>query len=132
MPGQFEFDSQHKILLLVVTGEVDDARILASNEKIAAQVNRLHPWAGITDLSYATSFDVSSNAMRSAAKQNAPYPAETAWFIVAPQDHVSGMARMYELVGSQSRPNLKVVHTRQEASSALGIQNPKFDAVDSL
>jgi len=128
MPGHFEFDSQHKILLLVAEGHIEDREILAVNDRIAARVNRLRPSAGITDLSAVTKFDPSADAMRSAARQPSPYPEETPRFIVAPVDHVFGLARMYELFGS--RVNLKVVHSRQEALAALGIQNAKFEPVD--
>ena len=127
---RYEFDSQHKILLLVVEGDVGDEEIVAANEQIARYVSLLRPRAGISDLSGITAFNVSVNAMRTAAAQPVPYPEETAWFIVAAKDHVFGMARMYEMVGS--RDNLKVVRSRQEALAALGVEKPAFEPVVSL
>jgi len=129
MPGHFEFDSQHKILLLVAEGDIEDPEILAAKDTIAAQVSRLQPTVGITDLSAVTKFDVSSEAMRAAARQPSPYPEAIRSFIVAPKDHVFGLARMYELVGSRTRGNLTVVRSRQEALAAIGIPNPKFERV---
>jgi hypothetical protein len=130
MAGRFEFDSQHKILLLVMEGDVGDDDIVSANDRIAQQVNHLHPRGGISDLSGISGFDVSSKAMRMAAAQRAPYPEETAWFIVAAQDHIFGMARMYEMAGS--RDNLKVVRSRQEALAALGVEKPMFEPVGSF
>jgi hypothetical protein len=130
VPSHFEFDSENKILLLVVEGDVSDDEIVSANDRIARHVNLLHPKAGISDLSGARSFNVSSKAMRIAASQHAPYPEETLWFIVAAVDHVFGMARMYEMVGS--RIHLKVVHTRQEALAALGVVNSAFEPVGSF
>lgn len=129
MPVHFEFDPEHRILLVVAEGDVQDAEILTINDLIGEQVNRLHPFAGISDLSSVTTFNVSSQAMRTAALQPSPYPEETPRFIVAPHDYLFGMARMYELVGNRTRANLRVVRRREEALAMLGVQNPKFEPV---
>jgi hypothetical protein len=132
MPYHFEFDSEHKILVLVADGVADDGEIMTVNEVIAPQVARLRPSAGISDLSRVTKFDVSGDAMRTAARQPSPYPDSIPRFIVAPQEYVFGMARMYELVGYPTRSNLKVVRSMQEALAALGVTDlPKFELVDS-
>jgi hypothetical protein len=132
MPYHFEFDVEHKLLVLVAEGIVDDTEVMTVNQVIAAQVTRLHPLAGISDLSRVTNFDVSGNAMRTAARQPSPYPDSIPRFIVAPQEYLFGMARMYELVGYRTRSNLKVVHSMQEALAGLGITNPpRFEPVDS-
>jgi hypothetical protein len=132
MPYHFEFDARHKILVLVAEGKVDDAEVVTFNEAIAVHVNRLNPLAGISDLSGVTRFDVSGDAMRTAARQPSPYPDSIPRFIVAPEEYVFGMARMYELVGYRTRSNLKVVHTMQEALVGLGIQSPpRFERIDS-
>ena len=130
MPGHFEFDSIHKILLVVVEGDIEDAEVLLAKDRIANQVKRLQPSAGITDLSAVRRFNVSSEAMRTAARQPSPYPDSISTFIVAPADLVFGLARMYELIGSSARANLKVVHTRQEALDDLGVREPRFERVD--
>jgi len=132
MPYHFEFDKEHKILVLVAEGVADDAEIMTANQAIAAQVARLHPSAGISDLSRVTKFDVSGDAMRTAARQPSPYPDSIPRFIVAPQEYVFGMARMYEIVGYRTRSNLKVVRSMREALAALGMTDlPKFEPVDS-
>jgi len=96
----------------------DDAEIMTVNQVFAAQVTRLRPSAGISDLSRVTKFDVSGDAMRTAARQPSPYPDSIPRFIVAPQEYVFGMARMYELVGYRTRSKLKVV--RSHAGSSRG------------
>ena len=48
MPYHLEFDSEHKILVLVVEGVADDAGVMTANQAIAAQVDRLQPSAGIS------------------------------------------------------------------------------------
>lgn len=130
MPVHFEFDPKNRVLRVVAKGEVGDAEMLAVNSRIAQRVERLNPSAGITDLSAVKRFTASSKAVQTAARQPRPYPVGIRWFIVAPTDEIFGLARMYELVGSRKRPNLKVVHTLQEALAALGVEHPAFEVVD--
>jgi hypothetical protein len=131
MPYHFEFDSENKILLLVAEGHIQDQEVLAINDIIEPQVKRLQPSAGITDLSVATSFDVSSQALRTAALQPSPYPDDIPRFIIAPEDLVFGLARMYEMVGHSTRTKLKVVRSREEVLKTLGVTNPKFARIES-
>ncbi len=131
MPYHFEFDPEHRILLVIAEGDVKDQEILNVNADIAAHVRELKPSAGISDLSSVTTFQVASATMRTAASQPSPYPEETPRFIVAPQDHLFGMARMYELAGHRTRSKLKVVRSREEALAALGVPNARFERVGS-
>lgn len=105
-------------------------RSLRRMSGLRSYVNRLHPRAGISDLSEVTAFNVSIKAMRIAATQRAPYPEGTEWFIVAAKDHVFGMARMYEMAGA--REQLKVLRSREEALAALGIEKATFEVVGRL
>jgi hypothetical protein len=129
MPGHLEFDVEHKILLMVAEGEIRDTEILAAKSYIAEVVNRLRPSAGITDLSRVTRFDVSSETMRRAARQPSPYPPEIPTFIVAPQEHLFGIARMYELLGASKRSNLRVVHSLEQALADLRVGPAKFETI---
>jgi len=131
MPSHFEFDVEHKVLLFVLEGEVGNAEILGSNSKIAEQASRLHPASVIADVSGITKLDVSSDVIRSAARRPTPNVVEAALVIVAPQEHLFGMARMYEMVGSRTRPNLKIARTREEALAGLGVPNAKFERLGS-
>jgi hypothetical protein len=129
MPYHFEFDSENRILLLVAEGDVQDAELLVINDVVGAHVKALQPAAGISDLSAITSFQISSDAVSTAALQPSPYPEETPRFIVAPQDHIFGMSRMFEMIGSRTRAKLKIVRNRDEALAAIGVKNPKFERV---
>jgi hypothetical protein len=89
----------------------------------------MQPAAGISDLTGVTNFNVPGEIMRSAALQPSPFPPETPRFIVAPTDFLYGMSRMYELVADRAQGKLQVVRSREEALSALGILNPKFESI---
>jgi hypothetical protein len=130
MPHHFEFDFEHKILLTVIDGEIEGSEIPTIDQDMHARIARMQPAAGICDLSGVTNFNVPGEAMRSAALQPPPFPSETARFIVAPTDFLYGMCRMYELVADRPHGKLQVVRSREEALSALGISNPKFESID--
>ena len=130
MPHHFEFDFEHKILLTVMEGEIQGLEISTIDQDMRARIVRMLPAAGITDLSGVTNFNVPGKIMRSAALQPSPFPLEIPRFIVAPTDVLYGMARMYELVADRPHGKLQVVRNREEALSALGVSNPKFDPID--
>lgn len=131
MPFHFEFDREHRILLVVVQGEYGDAEMLALIDAIRNRVGDLGVSAGITDLSLVTSFTVSSKAVRSAAGQPSPFADPTPRFVVAPADLVFGMFRMYQTHGERTRAMLHLVRSREEALATLGVPSPTFERLDS-
>ncbi len=50
--------------------------------------------------------------------------------IVAPGDLVYGLSRMFAVLGEETRPNLRVVRTMQEAYSLLEIVSPQFSPIN--
>jgi hypothetical protein len=130
MPHHFEFDDEHKLLLVVMEGDVDGAEIVKIDEELRARIIRMQPSAGISDLSRVRNFNVPAQVMRSAALQAAPYRAETPRFIVAPSDLIYGMSRMYELVANRPAGKLEVVRSREEALKRLSISNPTFQVLE--
>ena len=130
MPHHFEFDKEHKVLLVVMEGDIDAAEIAAIDEAMRVRINRMQPAAGISDLSLVQKFDVPAQVMRSTAMRSAPYPPETPRFSVAPSDVRYGMSRMYELVATRPSGKLQVVRSRAEALERLGVSNPRFEILE--
>lgn len=127
MPHHFEFDSEHKILLTVMDGDVEGSEIQTIDEEMRAAIARTQPTAGISDLSRVANFNVPSHIMRNAAmRQPPPYPEETPRFIVASTDFLFGMMRMYELVADRPGGKLMIVRRIEEAFASLGVTNPQF------
>ena len=48
---------------------------------------------------------------------------------VAPKDLIYGMARMFQILGEATRPDLPVVRTMDEAYSLLQVESPEFSPV---
>jgi len=130
MPYHFEFDSEHRILLLAYEGDVQGGEIGNANQDMAQHVARLKPSCGIADLSRVKTLDVPADTLRTAARQPAPYPEQTPRFIVAPTDYLFGMARMYEIMANRRHEKLRVVRSRKEALAALGVREPKFERLE--
>lgn len=130
MPHHFEFDYEHRILLIVMEGDIDGQEIWEIDKNMRERIVRMKPGAGISDLSGVAAFNVPSHIMRSAALQDPPFPADTPRFIVAPTDLLFGMSRMYELVANRPAGRLQVVRSRAEALNAIGAQNPKFEILE--
>ena len=89
--------------------------------------------SGITDFSAVTSFEVSPQTIRDLASlPPAIQDRELPRFIVAASPGIFGMARMFELAGQDTRPNLHVVRTMKEVCVILGITDPKFEPIPRL
>ncbi|MGA7629472.1 MAG: hypothetical protein WCB11_01815 [Terriglobales bacterium] len=43
-----------------------------------------------------------------------------------PQIFIYGLARMFQILGEKSRPELQVVRTMEEAYQLLGVEDPEF------
>jgi len=128
MPYQFDFDSTNRILRCRLDGRVTD-ELLKEYYRVAAEyVAQIDPLSGITDFSAVTTFEASSETARELARSTPAMPDPTrVRVIVAPADHVFGLARVFQLVGEHTRPNLHVVRTLREAWAVLGVQAPQFE-----
>jgi hypothetical protein len=128
MPFKFDFDVANRILLCELDGHVTD-EVMKDFYKISAEhMAQIDPKAGIIDLSAVDSFKVSAKTARDLA-HSAPTISdpERIRVIVAPSDHVFGMARLFQMTGERTRPNLHVVRTMAEAWAILGVQAPHFE-----
>lgn len=114
---------------MVLEGDMEGEEFLGLNSEIRALVGRLHPLAGVADCAAIENFRVSSQTLRTAALQGSPYPGTTPRYIVAPSDYLFGLARMYELVGDESKGKLEVVRTLEQALADLGVVDAKFEKV---
>jgi hypothetical protein len=129
MPYHFEFDREHRILLVVAEGEYTDVDMLSAIDAIRAKALELDALAGITDFSDVTSFTVSPRAIHEAAERPSPFRDPIPRFVVAQQDFAFGMFRMYKSVGERTRASLQLVRTREEALAVLVVRNPWFERV---
>jgi hypothetical protein len=129
VPFQFDFNSEHHILRARFEGRVLESELREYYRQGRSVVAQTDPRAAITDFSDASSLDVSAQAIRSMAYAEPVLAAPIVRFIVAPTPHMFGLARMFQIQGEQTRPNLHVFSTLQEVYDFLGVRDVHFDSV---
>jgi len=131
MPCSFEFEWKHRIIRCRLYGEVTDGDLKELYTTGYKLVFRTQPVASITDGSESTSFAVSPQMIRELAKA-APVLANPALrrVIIAPSPIMYGMARMFEMLGESTRPNLYIVRTEAEALALLNVKTVRFEPLD--
>src|SRR5262249_16222411 len=130
MPYRFAFEPTHHVLCCTFRGRVTDDELRQFHRDAARMVERTDPQAAIVSFCRVTEFYVTSGTIRSLARSDPPMPDVTRpRFIVAPEDLTYGMSRMYQIAGEVTRPELRVVRTREEALLALGLADPNFQKI---
>jgi hypothetical protein len=124
-----DFDAKNKVLRITLEGQMTDAVLLDVYAAIARYVASHSPCRGIVDVSGVTQFDVSSKAIRQLAETPPAFPAPYMRIFVSPKAHVYGMARMFQILGAETRPNLHIVRTMDEAYRLLQVESPDFSQV---
>lgn len=123
-----EFDARNDVLRVTIDGLLTDEALSDCYATVTKHFASHPPCRGIVDLSKAK-FEVSSNAIRRLASSMPAIPRGYTRVFVTPSDLVYGMARMFQILGEKSRPDLHVVRTLEEAYKLLQIESPEFNAV---
>ncbi len=128
MAYRFDFDRSNVAFRVSFDGEIDDAEMRKYDTNVRHLLAKIHPRGAIVDASKVTKFDVSSALIRSIAVSEAEMadPAVPI-VIVAPPAHVYGMARMFQILSDEKRPNLAVVRSADEAYAKLGLTSLHFE-----
>src|SRR5579863_9782456 len=128
MAFRFEFDAEHKILMMRFEGRLTNESLAEVYQAIRNYANATNPSAGIWDFSSVTEFSVSSEFIRHIASLEPGTPEPTRRrFIVVRHSLGFGLARMFGIVRERRNPLLKVVYTLDEALKELGVPSPRFE-----
>lgn len=130
MSYRFDFDPTHQVLRGQLEGPIDDEVLVEFYKEIGRQCARICPQAGVADCSAVTSMAVIAHTVRSLAKSpSAVLGPEKPRFIVAPAPSVFGLARLFQLEGEATLPNLHVVRSLREVCAVMGIQKLRFESM---
>ena len=122
----FDFDDSNNIMRCCWQGVITEDTMFEMYSEAEEVMASRPPCRGIDDFSEVTRFEVSAETLRTLASMPSILGPESLHVIIAPTNQVYGMARMYEILSEQSRPNLHVVRTVQEAKVLLGITSMRF------
>jgi hypothetical protein len=125
-----DFDAKNNILRATVHGRISGAILLEFYAATARYMASHPPCRGIFDFSPATEFEVSSHAIRQLAAAPPAFPAGYARVLVIPRDFIYGLARMFQILSEETRPELQVVRTMDEAYRLLHVESPQFLPID--
>jgi hypothetical protein len=124
-----DFDAKHNILRVTLEGHVTDAILVEAYAAMARCAAARPACRGIADITGVTKFDVSNTTVRRLAETAPAIPTAQVRVFVAPTTFVYGMARMFQMLGEKTRPNLHIARTLNEAYSLLQVESPEFDPV---
>jgi hypothetical protein len=130
MPYRVVYDPTNRILRARFEGLVTDGELKEVYRLGQKQAARIDPHAGITDFSDVTTVAFSPETIYELAASTPIMrdPSRPVVF-VAPTPHIFGMARIFEILREETRPNLYVVQTLEEAYEVLDVREPQFEPV---
>lgn len=129
MPFVIEFDARNNILRARLEGRVTDDVLLDCYAAMARGVASHPACRGIADVSGVAEFSVSSAVVRQLAQASPAIPEPRMRVFVAPQLHIFGMARMFQMLSEETRPNLHIVRSMDEAYRLLQVEAAEFSPV---
>jgi hypothetical protein len=127
-----EFDAKNNILRGTLDGRMTGAILLDFYPRAAKYMASRPPCRGILDFSKVADFEVSSAAIRQVAALPPAFPAGYMRVLVIPRDFIYGLARMFQILTQETRPELQVVRTIEEAYRLLEVSSPEFHRVDDI
>jgi carotenoid cleavage dioxygenase-like enzyme len=120
-------DPIQKVVLVTITGEIKDADLIEIPAATKAHPQFDPSFSEIVDFSGVTSGNVSTFAVQTLAQRASIYKRASKHVVVAPQAHGFGLTRMYQVYARETRPNMDVVRTREEAYKCLGLDSKTID-----
>lgn len=116
---QFTVDPVQQVVIVTFAGEINDADLIG-----IASGTKSHPlfdphFSEIVDFSSVTGGNVSTFALQTLARRTSIYERAAKHVVIAPQPHVFGLSRMFQVFAEETRPNTVVVHTLDEARKYL-------------
>jgi hypothetical protein len=128
----FEYDAENKIFAMRMHGTITDTIFKACYAETPQYVRGREVRAALMDLSDVERYDVSAAAVRDVSRLAPLFPDPTPRWVVAPQDHIFGMARMFQMTSRGGRDMLHVVRSMTDAYAALGVTTPNFERLPDV
>lgn len=124
MAVRFQYDPAQQLLCVTMTGELDDAQLLKMFQSSTKWTAQRSIRRGLLDGLGLTSVSVPSETIRALAHRSPMLPEDCDRAVVTSQDLFYGLARMYQILGGESRERLRVCRTLQEAYEYLQVEVP--------
>lgn len=126
MPASVKVDAKNRIIYSSFEGKLNDSDLLAHREVLKDHPDFDAEFSEILDFSNVTELRVTVGFINSLAKSSSLYSPQSKHAVVAPHDITFGVARLYQMLTQDTRPNLAVVRSMAEARMFVGIEPPDF------
>lgn|ERR1022692_893495 len=130
VPSLLHFDIKNNVLLHSYQGRLTDTLLVKGYAHADKYVASHPPSRIITDFSDVTSVEVSSHTVRTLAATPPNLPVGFERVLVVPQNALYGVARMFQILVENNRPDLTIVRSMEEAYRLLGIKSAEFNLID--
>jgi hypothetical protein len=128
MPISYHIDPTRQIVRTTATGTLTDDDIMDMKRRLAADAAFRPGMRELSDVRAVTELQVTPFGVRRMLALDAEQAARHQLAIVACQDEVFGMARMYELLSTDEPSPIGVFRTYDEAATWLGINDADVQA----
>ncbi|HEV2961506.1 MAG TPA: hypothetical protein VG649_06755 [Candidatus Angelobacter sp.] len=118
----FRIDTERGVIFTTCRDRVNDSEVLSYLRSVPQHPNYSPVFRHLVDCTQVASFDVSAELTRSVAQKKL-FSSRSQCAIVAPQDHIYGMARMFEL---QHGGSIHVFRDLASAEKWLGLDSPAY------
>jgi hypothetical protein len=112
-------DPEKGIVYSTYFGDLDVESVESQRRAMLADPRFNPSFSEIIDMIDVTDVKCSVEDMRALASAESPFAREAKRAIIAPHDLTYGMARMFQILGQETRPNLVVVRTMKEAMQVI-------------
>lgn len=130
MPFRFEVDEVHMIIRTVFEGPCTDDDLLEAYYAFRPLWERHGPANVIIDYTHVTDILISTEAVREHSYRMPTVDTDYFLIAVAPKPIMYGIARMFELITHETRPNMHVVHSLKEALDLMDVSSATFVPVE--
>ena len=129
MAFHLDYDTANKVMRISVDGVLTDEALLGGYSALRECNASNDPWFCIMDYTGVTKVALSNKAIRSLAKEPPALHVERLQVTVVPEQLMFGLARMFQALSYETRPNLRVVRSLDEALNLIGVQSPSFSPI---
>jgi hypothetical protein len=120
--AQLAIDVNQRLVVHTFSGVLTDADISDLPARVSSHPDFDPTFSEILDFSGVTAGTFSTPALDAVARSNSSFSPASIHVLIAPQDHLFGLARMAQVLAGKTRPNSVVVRTMEEARKVLGLE----------
>jgi hypothetical protein len=130
MESEFSFDRRSGLLKATVRGALDVPGLVRLGMLTAEMNGKVRPKSVVYDCTGVTSVNVPTAEVDGLAHLKPVLSPELPQVILAPQDYLFGLARMFQAMAVDTRPSVHVVRSWSEVEKLIGVTEPlEFEPV---